>query len=92
MTVCHWRLFWVRIHDVQVRWGIKNTSDLVESHGVFETKNTTKHQIRKYKRSGREWFSVDVYNYVRSDLMSRITKNCRDEKGRDEENKRSFYE
>ena len=63
---------------------------MVEIHGVFETKNTTKHQIRKYKRSGREWFSVDVYNYVRSDLMSRITKNCRDEKGRDEENKRSF--
>ena len=83
------RLFWVRINDVQDGLGIKNISDLVrkEIHGIFETKSPTKDQIRKYKRSGRKWFSVDVYAYVRSDLMSRITKNCRGVKGRGEKNK-----
>ena len=62
-------------------------SDLVrkEIHGTFETKNPTKDQIREYKRPRREWFSVDVYTYLRSNLMSRITKNCRSEKRRGEQ-------
>ena len=83
------RLFWVRINDVQDGLGIKNISDLVrkEIHGIFETKSPTKDQIRKYKRSGRKWFSVYVYAYVRSDLMSRIIKNCRGGKGRGEKNR-----
>ena len=50
------RLFWATIHDLQDRLDIKTISDLVrkESDGTFETKNPTKDQIRKYKRSGRE--------------------------------------
>ena len=40
------------MHDVQDGLGIKNISDLVrkEIHGIFETKDPTKDQIRKYKR------------------------------------------
>ena len=45
----------------------------------FETKSHTNDQIRKYKRSGEKLFSVDVFTYVCSGLMSRI-KNCRGEK------------
>ena len=43
------RLFWVRMHDVQGGLGVKNISDLVrkEIHGIFETKNSTKDQIKK---------------------------------------------
>ena len=39
-------------------------------------------KFREYERPGKEWFSVDVYTYVHSDLKSRIIKNCRGEKGR----------
>ena len=46
-----------------------------EIHGIFETENPTNDKIRKYKRPGRKWFSVDVHTYVCSDLMSRIRKN-----------------
>ena len=40
------------MHDVQDELGIKNISDLVrkEIHGIFEIKDPTKDQIRKYKR------------------------------------------
>ena len=80
------RLFWVIIHDLQEGLGVKNIFDLVrkEIHGIFESKDPTKDKIRNYKRPGREWFIVDVYTYVRSDLMSKIIKNCRVEKGRGE--------
>ena len=73
---------WIRICDVQDELRIKNISDLVrkEIHGVFETKNPIKYRIRKCNRSAREWFSVDVYTYVRSDSISRVIKNCRSEK------------
>ena len=43
---------------------------------------TNKSEI--YKRPGKEWLSVEVYTYVRSDLMLRIIKNYRSEKGRAE--------
>ena len=40
------------MHDVPEGLVIKNISDLVrkEIHGIFETKNLTKDQIRKCKR------------------------------------------
>ena len=53
-------------------------------YGIFEIKNPIKDQIRRYKRPGEEWFSIDVYTYVCSDLMSRIIKNCWSEKGKGE--------
>ena len=44
-----------------------------------------KDQIRKYKTTVRDWYSidVDVYTQVRSGLTTRIKKNYRGEKGRD---------
>ena len=40
------------MNDVQNRFGVKNMSDLVkkEIHGIFEPKNPTKDQVKKYKR------------------------------------------
>ena len=53
-------------------------SDLVrkEIRGIFRTKNPTKDQIRKYKRLEKELDlnSTATFEYVRIDLMSRITK------------------
>ena len=42
-------LFWIRMIDIQNRLGIKNVSDLVRKniHGIFETKNPAKTQVRK---------------------------------------------
>ena len=77
------RNFWeVRMYDIQEGLGIKNISDLVskEIYGIFEIKNTTKDQIRKCKRPGREWFSDNIYIYVHNDLILKIIKNCRGSK------------
>ena len=43
-SVSNERLFWVRMHDIQERLGIKNMSNLgkKEVHGILETKNHTK--------------------------------------------------
>ena len=53
-----------------------------EIHDIFRTKNPTKDQIKKYKRRERDLDpnSTATFVYVRSDLMSRIIKNCRGEK------------
>ena len=80
------KLFWVRIDDVQEELGVENMSDLVrkEVHGLFETKNPTKDQIRKCKRSENELDcnSAATFVYIRSDLMSGIIRNCRGERKR----------
>ena len=84
ITVGNRELSWVRMHDVQERLGVKNMSDLVrkEIHGIFETKNPTKDQVKKYKRRKDELDnnSNATFVHVRSDLMSRIIKNCSSEK------------
>ena len=88
------QLFWVRMHHVLEGMGVKNMSDLVskEIRGIFKTKNPTKYQIRKYKRREKELDpnSTATFVYVRSDLMSRIIKNCRGEKRRDEKKKKTI--
>ena len=90
ITVGNRELFWVRMIDVQKGLGVKNMSDLVrkEIHGIFETKTPTEEQIRKYKRSEKEIDkeSKSNFKYDRSDLMSRMIKNCRGEKKRGEKN------
>ena len=66
--------------DVQNGLCLKNISDLVrkEIHGIFEIKNPTHGQIRKYKRTEKEIDkkskSDSKFKYVRSDLMSKIRK------------------
>ena len=64
-------------YDVQGGLGVKNMSDLVrkEIDCIFETNNPTKDQIRKHKRSGKEWISDDIYTYVCGDLISKIMHN-----------------
>ena len=68
--------------DVQNRLGIKNISDLVRKNiqGIYETKNLTEVQVRKYKRSQKEISKEPTddskFKYARSDLME-IIKNCR---------------
>ena len=49
--------------------------------GIYETKNPTEEQVRKYKRSlkeiNKELTDDSKFKYVRSDLMEKIIKNCR---------------
>ena len=80
------KLFFVRMYNVQERIGVKNMSDLVrkEIRGIFRTKKPTKNQSRKDKRRQKELDhnSSATFVYVCSDLMSKMTKNCRGEKKR----------
>ena len=81
--------FWVKMTDVQDGLGIKNISDLVrkEIFGNYydekqSIKDLTKEQKRKFKRSEAELGKKNVYEsnitkYARSDIMEKITKNCR---------------
>ena len=61
--------------DVQNELHLKSISDLVTKkiYGIFETKNPTKKQIRKYKRSQKEIDrdpnSSPKIKYVRNDLI-----------------------
>ena len=59
ITVGNRRLFWVRMHYVQERLGVKNMSDLVrkEIHGIFETKNPTKDQSKRPEKMVWCWCS-----------------------------------
>ena len=54
-------------------------SDLVrkEIHGVYGTKNSTREQIKEYKRRGKELNNKlsAIFCYICSDLMSRMIKN-----------------
>ena len=72
------------MNDVQNRLGVKNMSDLVRKgiFGIFETKNPTKDEVKKYKRRENELHNSSnaTFVYVCSDLMSRIIKNCRGKK------------
>ena len=84
ITVGNKKLFWVKMNDVHDELDVKNISDLVsrEIHGIYGTKNPTRTQIRKYKRSEKELNKECNSNckYACSDLMARIVKNCRGEK------------
>ena len=55
ITVKNKKLFWVKKCDVQKELGIKNVYDLarIELCGIFETKNFTEEQKRKYIRTER---------------------------------------
>ena len=63
--------------DIQKGLGIQNISDSVRKEicGIFETKNPTKKQIRKYKHSqkeiGRESNSSFKITYARNDLTEK---------------------
>ena len=70
--------------NVQNKLGRKKISDLVRKdiQGILETKNPTKKQVRKYKRSQKEISKNSTddseIKYARNDLMEKIIKNCRE--------------
>ena len=47
---------WASMKNAQNGLGVKNISDLIlkERYGIYETKNLTKKQIKKYKMTERE--------------------------------------
>ena len=76
------KLFWVKICDVRKGLGIKNIYDLARKEvcGIFETKNFTEEQKRKYIKTEREISKIltdnSKFKYARSDLIEKIIKNC----------------
>ena len=83
ITVGNRELFLVRMIDVLTRLGIKNVSDLVRKNiqGIYETKDPTKKQIKKYERSqikiSRKPTDDSKIKYARNDLMEKIMKSCK---------------
>ena len=83
ITVKNKILFWVKMMGVQKGLGIKNIHDLARKEvcGIFETKNFTAEQKKKYIRTESEITKKPAddskYKYARSDLMEKIIKNCR---------------
>ena len=83
ITIKNEKLFWVKMSDVEKGLGIKNISDLLrkEMCGIFETKNLTEEQKRKYittrKETNNEIRNDYKFKFARSDIMERIIKNCR---------------
>ena len=86
---------WASMKIVHSGLGVKNMFDLIlkKTHGIYETKNPTKEQIKKYKMTERKIFgkyaslSEDKLNaksskkvYVKNDVMSTVIKRCRGEK------------
>ena len=77
------KLFWIRMIDIQNGLGLKTMSDLVrkEIHGIFNTNNPTKSQVKNHKRSLQEITKDSVddskIKYAHSDPMEKIIKNCR---------------
>ena len=69
--------------------------DLVrkEIHGIFQTENSIKDQIRKYKTRKKELDrdSISTFVYVRSDLMSKIIKSSIGEKGKGKKKKKDHF-
>ena len=88
--------------DVHKGLSVKNMSNLVlkEIYGIYETKNLTNKQIKKYKISEKDIFkkyanlSGDELNtksnknvYVKNDVMTTVIKRCRGEKKRQQKNR-----
>ena len=80
ITVKNKKLFWVKM-IVQFGLNIKNIPDLVrrEICGIFETKDLTEEQRKKYIKSQHQITKIPrdnkKYKYARSDIMEKIIKN-----------------
>ena len=83
MEVGNRELFWIRMIDIQNGLGLKNMSDIVrkEIHGIFNTNNPKKVQVKEYKRYLQQITKDSIYDskikYVRSGLLEKIIKICR---------------
>ena len=53
ITVKNEELFWVKMHDVQNKLGVKRISDILgkEIRGIYENKNPTSEPKKKYIKS-----------------------------------------
>ena len=75
ITVKNKELFWVKTSDVQNGLGLKNVPDLVRKEicTIFETKNLTKQQKRKYIKTKSEISKIltddSKFTYARSDVI-----------------------
>ena len=84
ITVKNKDCFWVKMKNVENGLGLKWLRGMVENKicGIYEIKNLTKKQRRKYKRTASE-ISKELKNdpqsckYVRNDEMEEVIKNCR---------------
>ena len=49
-------ILWIKMHDIQDNFGVRNTSDLTIKaiKGIYDTETSAKEQIKKYKRYGKE--------------------------------------
>ena len=69
--------------DIQDGLGIKNMCDLLKKEmcGIFNIKDVTKKQKRKYVRSKYQITKSpeddNRYKYVKNDVAEKIIKNCR---------------
>ena len=85
--------------NVGVGLGVKSISDLVlkEIRGIYEKKELTKEETKRYKMTEREicekfdYLSEDELNvksnknvFVKNNAMTNIIKRCRDEKKKEE--------
>ena len=75
ITVKNKELFWVKTSDAQNGLGLKNVPDLVRKEicTIFETKNLTKEQKRKYIKTKSEISKIPTddskFKYARSDVI-----------------------
>ena len=80
VTIDNRRLFWVKMCDAQKRLSVENIYDLLrkEIWGTFETDNSTKEQIRKYKRRKKELDndSNSNFRYACADIIIKIIMQC----------------
>ena len=46
------RVLWIKMHDMQIKLGVKNTSNLTRkaTKDIYDTQNLTKEKYEKYKR------------------------------------------
>ena len=81
VTVKNKKIFGVKMIMVQKGLGLKNMPDLVKKEicGIFDTKNPTKEQKKKYIRTESEITKKPAddskYKYARSDLIEKIIKH-----------------
>ena len=66
-------IIWASMKDVHAGLDLKNISDpvLKQIYRIYETKNVTKKQIKKYKMTGREVF--EKYDNLSEDELNKKT-------------------
>ena len=79
ITVKNKKFFWVKMKDVQDRFGMKNISNLLRKEicGRFGTKDLTEKQKMKYMSEyqiTKSFKDSNLYKYVKNKPMEKIIK------------------